>query len=200
MLQRFVLYGDGLLVPHTGFGETLLDWMLLASPQANWQASQQGSEEWTVAAALSEASWRVIGKAPHGVVLALGATQIEAGEKAADLLPGLTELTHLLLAKAHAHLHWITLPTGFFVDGPVRREAEAFNEGLRQLCQGEARSTSTAPVTLCDVNVEVEAFLRRHRESSGEKRALHHRANRPTPLGRLLLAQIVAKSWPWPSG
>lgn len=196
MSQRFVLYGDGLLVPSMGYGETLLDLLLLASPQADWQASQQGLEEWSVSAALSEASWRVIGKAPQGVILNLGATEIEAGEKASRLLPYLTELTQLLLAKAHARLHWVTLPTGFFIEGAPRSEAEAFNEGLKALCRNQA--LAGAPVTLADVNPEVDAFFSLHRASSGEKRALHLRANRPTALGRLLLAKTVFHAWPWP--
>jgi hypothetical protein len=190
MTQRWVLYGDGLLVSPSGFGETLLDHLLLVSPQATWQASIQGSEEMTLALAQQEASWRVIGKAPHGVVLAFGAKEIESGAQAKSLLAHLDEILTLIAAKTHAQIHLVSLPLAFFAEGTTRMEGELYNRGL------QARSLGNW--TYCDVNPDVDAFLAQHRNSLGEKRALHLQASKPTQLGRLLLAQSVAKSWPWP--
>jgi hypothetical protein len=190
MTQRWVFYGDGLLVPTTGFGETLLDLLLLTAPQATWQASLQGSEEMTLTMAQQELSWRVIGKAPHGVLLVLGAREIEMGATSESLLPQFDELLSLLLAKTQAHIHLVSLPLGFFPEGVVREEADAFNRALRKKAHDR--------LSFCDVNPDLNAFLAQHRLSLGEKRALHLQAIRPTQLGRLLLAQSVAKTWPWP--
>jgi hypothetical protein len=190
MTQRWVFYGDGLLVPTTGFGETLLDHLLLRAPNATWQASLQGVEEMTAASAIQDLSWRVIGKAPHGVFLVLGAQEIFGGVTAADLLPTMREIMHLIMGKTHSQIHLFALPLAFFPEGAIREEARKFNEGLLSWVGGDC--------THCDVNPAVDAFLLEHRQSMGEKRALHVQPTKPTQLGRLLLAQGVAQSWPWP--
>ncbi len=190
MTQRWVFYGDGLLVPTTGFGETLLDHLLLRAPNATWQASLQGVEELTLSSALHDLSWRVIGKAPHGVFLVLGAHEISLGTCAHDLLPPLREMINLITGKTHSPIHLFALPLAFFPEGALREEARKFNEGLFSWVGGDC--------THCDVNPAIDAFLDDHRQSMGEKRALHVQATKPTQLGRLLLAQSVVQAWPWP--
>lgn len=190
MAHRLVLYGDGLLTPPHGFGELLLDALLLKAPALAWQASLQGSEDLGVEKAFHEASWRLLGKAPQEAILALGATEIQKGAKAKDLLPWLQELLQLIHNKTQAEIALVTLPLAFFPEGSAREEAGFWNAALAELDSG---------VIACfDLNAPVQAFFREHRESLGEKRALHVAANRLTMLGKLLLAQTVAENWPWP--
>ncbi len=190
MAHRLVLYGDGLLYPPHGFGELLLDALLLKAPSLAWQASLQGSDDLGVEKAFHEASWRLVGKAPQEVVLAFGATEIEKGAKAKDLLPWLQELLHLIHSKTQAEIALVALPLAFFSEGPEREEAANWNASLAEL--------NSSVIDCFDLNTPVQAFFQEHRESLGEKRALHLAPNRLTMLGKLLLAQTVAENWPWP--
>jgi hypothetical protein len=188
MAQKLVLYGDGLLVSQHGFGETLLDLLLIKAPSAILQAFIQGEDDLDIATATHEASWRVIGKAPQEILIALGASELLAGKQASVLLSPLEALVHLLINKTKATLILTALPVAFFDDGPMRQAAIAFNHGLK--------SFQSANVVIHDVNPEVEQFLESHRKSPGEKRALHLAANRPTSLGGHLLAKSLSALWP----
>jgi len=190
MPKRLVLYGDGLICPPDGFGEIFLDHLLMMAPGASWQSSIQGSETLSLKQALSEISLHVIGKAPQQLLLAFGAGEIAMGQAPENLAKYLEEMLHLVTTKTQSQVALLSLPEAFFPVGETRQSAVKYNRILASLAKPGIYHLS--------INPAIESFLAQHRESLGEKKSLHFAPNRLTTLGKLFLAQTVAKAWPWP--
>ena len=159
----------------------------LASIPATPAPGDAGSA--TLAEALREAPLHAIGKDPNLLYLGFGYADLQAGRAPGESARLLQELITLVLQKTHARVVLPLVVSGFFPEG-LRENCHAFNRSLKALA-GQR-------VAVLDMEERVEDFLREHRESPGDQRALHVDSARLTPLGQLLLAHYAYALTPWP--
>ena len=181
-MTNIVLYGDGLICPPQGFGESFADLLTLRCPSAAIQIFQTGGETLDLEAGLKGAAFQVIGKAPDLVFLSFGHSDLlkkTPAEKMAELM---SDLLRLLIAKTRANIVFSTCFPNFLSE-ELRENGRAYNTALQPL-------TSERAIFL-DLNSPILDFLVKHHQNSGEKRALHQNPQRLTSMGRILLAHTA---------
>lgn len=179
-----MFYGDGLLCPPEGYGESIIELLVMHSPTAVFKSFHPGEESLATAAALNGVA-PLIGKAPDFVLLSLGSADMLLGTGAVATLENLESLVQLLVSKTHARVSVGNLCEAFLPEG-IREEARVCNAGiaeLPQLFQGR--------VGILDLNRPVQKFLEAHRRGSGEKHSLHARPLCPTSMGRVFLSNVA---------
>lgn len=170
-----------MLCPPDGYGEHIVERLVLARPDATFASFHPGEEQLTLEAALRGAP-ALIGKAPDFIYLAIGGADLLRGGNAAEALENMRALAQVLLLKTHARIAVANLCTAFFPQ-EARAAAAAFNAGLAAL-SGER-------VLVVDLDEPVRAFLDAHRRGGGEKRSLHTRPLHLTSMGRLFLSHTA---------
>lgn len=189
-MKKIIFWGDGPLSGPGGYGELLENHVILHHPRTALSMSIQGGENTTLADALREAPLHAIGKDPDLLYLAFGHADIRAGRAAAEIIRSFRDLTDLILQKTHARLCLATLIAGFFAGDGDRDRIRTVNAHLRGLRDPR--------IGLADLDGEVDAFLREHRQNEGDQHALHLDSARLTALGRLHLAHHAYRLAPWP--
>ena len=190
-MKKIIFWGDGLLAGLHGYGELLENHVFLHHPRADVSMSVLGRDGATLADALREAPLHAIGKDPDLLYLAFGHSDLAAGREPEEVLRGFQDLTALLLQKSHARLCVAGLVPAFFPEGSLRERCRTVNRGLRD-------AAAATRVSVIDLEAKVESFLREHRESPGDQRALHLDSGRLTPLGQLHLAHHAYRLVSWP--
>ena len=181
-----MFYGDGLLCPPDGYGEGIVELLVMRRPDAAVKSFHPGEESLTLEAALRGAP-SLIGKAPDLAYIALGAADALRGTDPDEALSSLRALLQVLRLKTTAHLAVANVCTAF-LPSEARPAAAVFNAGLAALAAGGEDATR---LTLVDLDGPVTAFLEAHRRGPGEKRSLHAQPLRLTSMGRLLLARAA---------
>ncbi len=169
------------MCPPAGYGEHVLDLLVLRHPGAALKAYHPGEERLTLEAALAGLA-PVIGKAPDFLHLGFGHTDVLVGRSPGEVLQGFEVLLQTLLMKTQARITLANLCEAFLPEA-MRVAARECNVALKAL-EGDR-------VQVLDLNLPVLQFLDRHRRGGGEKRSLHENALRLTSLGRTLLARTV---------
>ena len=180
-MKNLVFHGDGLLCPPDGYGEAMVELLVLARPDAAIKSYHPGDENLRAEGALRAAPV-LIGKAPDFIHLGVGGVDILDGTAPETVLEALTALVQLLTQKTHAAVSVATLVSPF-LPPESRPAAEAFNAGLAALAAERVRVT--------DLDTPVRAFLDAHRRAAGEKRSLHATPLKPTSMGRAFLARTA---------
>ena len=188
-MKNLVFYGDGLLCPPEGYGEQLMDLLVLRHPEAAFQSFHPGEENLTLDAALKGAAFHVLGKAPDFVYLELGNPDLLKSEEPESMLAALEGLLHLILQKTRAQVAFTSVCEAFLPEESQREKARVYNAGLPSLVRDR--------VLFLDMNKRVNEFLEKHRKGPGEKRALHQHPLRLTSMGRVFLAQAALENLPW---
>jgi hypothetical protein len=189
-VKKIIFWGDGPLSGPGGYGELLENHVILHHPRTAVSMSIQGAENILLADALREAPLHAIGKDPHLLYLAFGHADIRAGRGAAEIIRSFQDLTDRILQKTHARVCLSTLIAGFFGGDGERERIRAVNAHLRGLRDPR--------IGVADLDAEVDAFLREHRQNEGDQHALHLDSARLTALGRLHLAHHAYRLVPWP--
>lgn len=189
-MKKIIFWGDGILAGPDGYGELLENHLLLHHPRADVSMSIQGREGTTLTDALREAPFHAIGKDPDLLFLAFGHADVQAGHAIGEILRVYQDLVSLVLQKTHARICLADLIPGFFPEEAEREICLTMNHSLRDL--------TSSRVSVLDLAGDVDAFLRDHRESPGDQRALHLDCGRLTPLGQLHLAHHAFRRVPWP--
>ncbi len=177
-LKNLVFYGDGLLCPPEGYGEQIVELLVLQRPDATFKSFHPGEEQLSLEAALRGAP-AVIGKAPDFVYIGVGGGDLLRGVEVGTALETLRALLQVLYIKTPARIAVANLCTAFFPQ-EARAAAAEFNAGIAAL--GSDR------VGIVDLDDPVNLFLEAHRRGAGEKRSLHSHPMRPTSMGRVFLA------------
>lgn len=181
-MTNIVLYGDGLICPPHGYGETFADLLALRCPSAAVQTFQTGGEALDLDAGLKGAAFHVIGKAPDLVFLNFGHSDLVKKNPVEKMAASMALLLQLLIAKTQANIVFAScFPT--FLSEEFRENGEAYNSALKPL-------TSDRAIFL-DLNTPILDFLAKHHQNSGEIRALHQNPLRLTSMGRILLAHAA---------
>jgi len=195
-VKKIIFWGDPLLTGPAGYAELLGNHVFLHYPRADLSlaaipaapASGDAGVS-TLSDALREAPLHAIGKDPDLLYLGFGDADLAAGRAPGEAARLLQDLVTLVLQKTHARIALTRVVPAFFPES-LRDACQAFNRRLDSLA---------APrVSILDLDGRVEAFLREHRESPGDQRALHVDTTRLTPLGQLLLAHHAFALTPWP--
>ena len=180
-MKNLVFHGDGLLCPPDGYGEAMVELLVLARPDAAIKSYHPGEESLRAEDALRAAPV-LIGKAPDFIHLGVGGVDILNGTAPETALEALAALVQLLTLKTQAVVSVATLVSPF-MPPESRPAAEAFNAGLAALAAERVRVT--------DLDTPVRAFLDVHRRAAGEKRSLHALPLKPTSMGRSFLARTA---------
>jgi hypothetical protein len=185
-LKKLVLYGDGFLCPPGGYGESLIDLLVMRRPEAAFTASLPGEENLTLEASARDLPL-LVGKAPDFMYLGLGAGDMLRGADPADAFAALESLVQVLLQKTRARIAVANLCEAF-LPPDARAAAVEFNFALPGIL-GER-------VQITDLNAPVNIFFDRHRRGSGEKRSLYEGARdgvppRLTSMGRVFLSHAA---------
>jgi len=188
-MKNLVFYGDGLLCPPEGYSEQVVDRLVLRHPEAAFQSYHPGEQNLTLEAALKGAPFHVIGKAPDVVFLGIGNADLLHSAEPAAMHAGLEALLQLIQQKTRAHLAFTSVCEAFLPEESQREKARVYNAGLSALAGERA--------ILLDLNGHVNAFLERHRQGAGEKRALHVLPLQLTSMGRIFLSHMAVENLPW---
>jgi hypothetical protein len=188
-VKKLVFYGDGLLWPPEGYGEQLVDLLVFERPAETFQSFHPGEESLSLEKALKGAPLHLIGKAPDFIYLSIGAADLLQGHSPDSSLAELDHLLRLLQQKTRAQIFFPSLCTPFFPE-EIRAQALAFNAGLPDLVR-------KAGANFLDLDFPACAFLDRHRQGKGEKRALHQGPLRLTSMGRVFFSQTAFRLLPW---
>lgn len=180
-MKKLVFHGDGLLCPPDGYGEAMVELLVLERPEAAIRSYHPGEEKLRVEEALRAAP-ALIGKAPDFIHLGVGSVDLLEGVAPETALEALKALVQLLVLKTQAVVSVATLIPAF-LPPEARPAAEAFNAGLAALAAERVRVT--------DLDTPVRAFLDAHRRAAGEKRSLHAQPLKPTSMGRAFLARAA---------
>jgi hypothetical protein len=181
------MYGDGFLCPPGGYGESLIDLLVMRRPEAAFSASLPGEEGLTWVVALQRDVPLLVGKAPDLLYLALGAQDMLVGTAPSEAYASLEALVDVLTQKTRARLAVANLCEAF-LPPDARAAAAEFNRSLPDLIGDR--------VELIDLNAPVNVFFERHRRGSGEKRSLFEGARegappRLTSMGRVFLSHAA---------
>ena len=179
-----MFYGDGLLCPPEGYGEGIVELLVLRHPDAAFRSFHHGEESLALDAALRGAA-SLIGKAPDFVFLGLGNVDMLRGVAPAEALASLRALIQVVLLKTQARVA-VANVCGAFLPPEARAGAAGYNAGLMGL-PGESGDR----VRVVNIDDPVNAFLEAHRRGGGEKRSLHVRPLCPTSMGRVFLSNTV---------
>lgn len=189
-MKNLVFYGDGLLCPPEGYGEQIVDLLVLRHPELPFQSFHPGDQNLTLEAALKGAPMSVIGKAPDFVFLGMGnADVLHSSASPETLLKSLESMLHMILQKTRAHIAFTSVCEAFLPEEPQRLAARAYNFALPPLAGDR--------VHFLDLNQQVNSFLEKHRKGSGEKRALHSHPLGLTSMGRVFLSHVASENLPW---
>ncbi len=195
-MKKIIFWGDPLLTGSAGYAELLGNHVFLHYPRADLSlatipaASTHGEAGGpSLSDAFREAPLHAIGKDPDLLYLGFGDADLAAGQTPDEAARLLQDLVTVVLQKTHARIALSQVISAFFPEA-LRAACQAFNRRLQTLAGPR--------VTLLDLDGRVEAFLREHRESPGDQRALHVDTGRLTPLGQLLLAHHAFALTPWP--
>lgn len=189
-MKKIIFWGDGILSGSAGYAGLLENHVFLHHPRAAVTMSIQGKEGSTLSEALREAPLHAIGKDPDLLYLGFGHSDISAGRSPDEIGQTLEDLVGLILQKTRARIAIPYLISSFFSDDEERDRCHFVNRILKGLAGSR--------VSVLDLDAKVEAFLREHRESPGDQRALHLNSSRLTPLGQLHLAHHAYALTPWP--
>jgi hypothetical protein len=182
ILKKLVLYGDGFLCPPGGYGETLIDLLVMRRPEAAFTASLPGEEGLLLESAARDLPL-LIGKAPDFIYLSLGTGDMLRGADPAEAFKALDSLVQILLQKTRARLAVANLCEAF-LHPEARAAAAEFNFALPGLA-GER-------VQITELNAPVNVFFDQHRRGSGEKRSLYEGSPpRLTSMGRVFLSHAA---------
>jgi hypothetical protein len=192
-MKNFVFYGDGLLCPPEGYSEQIVDGLVLRHPEAAFQSFHPGEQNLTLEAAFKGAPFHIIGKAPDLVFLGVGSVDVLQSAEPSAMLANLEALLQLIQQKTRASIAFTSVCEAFLPEESLRERARAYNAGLPALGRSQER------LIFLDLNAEVNAFLARHRQGAGEKRALHVLPLRLTSMGRVFLSHTVLENLPWNS-
>lgn len=198
-VKKIIFWGDGILSGPSGYGELLENHVFLHHPRAAVSMSIQGRDGSTLAEALREAPLHAIGKDPDLLYLGFGHSDIAAGRTQGEIGRAFQDLIGLVLQKTRTRICLSGLIPGFFSEDEERLRCHAVNRTLLSL--GGSPGGPVGPgsrVAFLDLESKVEDFLREHRESPGDQRALHLDPSRLTPLGQLFLAHQAYSLAPWP--
>lgn len=189
-MKKIIFWGDGILSGSAGYAGLLENHVFLHHPRAAVTLSIQGKEGATLIEALREAPLHAIGKDPDLLYLGFGHSDIAAGRFPDEIGQTLEDLVGLILQKTRARIAIPFLISSFFSEDEERDRCHSVNRILGSLAGSR--------VSLLDLETKVEDFLREHRESPGDQRALHLNSSRLTPLGQLHLAHHAYALAPWP--
>lgn len=189
-MKKIIFWGDGILTGSAGYAGLLENHVFLHHPRAAVTLSIQGKEGSTLSEALREAPLHAIGKDPDLLYLGFGHSDVAAGRSPYEIGQTFQDLVSLILQKSRARLAISFLIPSFFSEDEERDRCHSVNRFLGSLADSR--------VSLLDLDAKVEDFLREHRESPGDQRALHLSSSRLTPLGQLHLAHHAYGLVPWP--
>lgn len=188
-MKNLVFYGDGLLCPPDGYGENVVDLLVSQNPGAAVQSFHRGETTLTLEAALKGAALHVLGKAPDWVYLGLGTPDFLQSRNPERTRETLDSLLQLILLKTKAKIAFTSVCEAFLPEENQRESARIYNASLPALVNER--------VLLIDLNSNVHSFLEKHRQGSGEKRALHVLPLQLTSMGRIFLSHVALKNLPW---
>ena len=188
-MKNLVFYGDGLLCPPNGYGESIMDLLLLQNPESNVQSFHSGETGLLLENALKGAPLHVLGKAPDWVFLGLGLPDLLQSRNPTLMRETLESLLQLILLKTRAEIVFTSIIEAFLPEESQREKAVAYNSSLSSLT-GER-------LLFLDLNASVQLFLEKHRQGSGEKRALHVLPLQLTSMGRVFLSHSALRNLPW---
>lgn len=190
-MKKIILWGDGLLAGPQGFADLLIQHIFLHHPKADVSTSTYGGGNETWVEISRDVPLHVIGKAPDLVVFGYGFTDILAGKSPQDVLDQALVSINMVLHKTQAKVCLLSPIASFVEEGPLREASHTLNQLLSNMHSDR--------ISFVDLENRVQRFLAQHRESPGEKHALHLDSQRLTPLGRLLLAHHAFHMIEWPS-
>ena len=188
-MKNLVFYGDGLLCPPEGYGEQLVDLLVLRHPEVSFQSFHPGEMHLTLDAALKGAPFQVLGKAPEFVYLGLGHPDFLKPADPNALYSSLESLVQLILQKTRAKVAFTSVCEAFLPEESQRDMASVYNRRLPSLANDR--------VLFLDMNSSVNAFLEIHRRGPGEKRALHQQSLQLTSMGRVFMSNMALENLPW---
>jgi hypothetical protein len=177
-----VFFGDGLMCPPDGYGEQIVERLVMSRPDAVFKSFHPGEEALTLEAALRGAP-ALIGKAPDFVLLGLGNADMIRGISPDEALGNLRALIQVLLLKTQARVV-VANVCGAFLAPDARAITAEYNAELALMAvehEGER-------VDVLDLDGPVNRFLEAHRRGAGEKRSLHAGPLRLTSMGRVFLS------------
>jgi hypothetical protein len=183
-LKNLVFYGDGLLCPSEGYGEAIVELLVMRRPDATFKSFHPGDENLTLEGA-SHGAAALIGKAPDFVMLGLGNADMLRGTDPAAPLGHLRALLQVLALKTQARIVVANVCTAFLPQ-EARGIASEYNADLAALAASAGEWGDR--VRVLDLDGPVHGFLDAHRRGGGEKRSLHVQPLRLTSMGRLFLS------------
>jgi len=101
----------------------------------------------------------------------------------------LESLLQLILLKTRAQIAFTSVIEAFLPEESQREKAAVYNSSLSSMT-GER-------LLFLDLNTSVQAFLEKHRQGIGEKRALHVLPLQLTSMGRVFLSHSALRNLPW---
>jgi hypothetical protein len=182
-LKNLVFYGDGLLCPPEGYGEQIIELLVMRRPAAGFKSFHPGEETLTLETALRGAP-SLIGKAPDFVYIGLGSADMLRGVEPAAAIENLRALIQLLMLKTQARVA-LAKVCAAFLPPEARVSAAAFNAGLDDL--------ATDRVGIVNLDNPVSGFLEAHRRGGGGKHSLHLTPLRLTSMGRVFLSNTASR-------
>lgn len=189
-MKKIILWGDGLLAGPQGFADLLIQHIFLHHPKADVSTSIYGGANETWLEISRDVPLHVIGKAPDLVVFGFGICDILAGKSPKEVVDQALVSIQMALHKTQAKVCLLSLMSSFVENGPMREATETLNQLFLAMHSDR--------IAFIDLENRVQRFLVQHRESPGEKHALHLDSQRLTPLGRLLLAHHAFHMIEWP--
>ncbi len=178
-----------MLCPPEGYGEQLVDLLVLRHPAAAFQSFHPGEESLTLEAAFKGAPLHILGKAPDFVYLALGNADLLESDDPKSMIRSLDALLQLVQQKTKARIAFASVCEAFLPEASQRENAAVYNAGLPALAGDR--------VSFLDLNTLVNGFLEKHRQGPGEKRALHQAPLQLTSMGRVFLSHAAMENLPW---
>ena len=166
-----------------------MDLLVFQKPEIAVQSFHPGEKSLTIETALKGAPFHVVGKAPDWVYLGLGLPDLLQSTDPKLMLENLESLLQLILQKTRAQIAFTSAYEAFLPEESQRENARIYNASLSSL-KGER-------IFLLDLNTSVNEFLQKHRQGSGEKRALHLLPLQLTSMGRVFLSHTALKNLPW---
>ncbi len=188
-MKNLVFYGDGLLCPPEGYGEDIVDLLVMQHPETAVQSFHPGEKALTLEAGFKGAPFHVVGKAPDWVYLGLGLADLLHSADPKIMRETLESLLQLILQKTRAQIAFTSVCEAFLPEESQREQAKIYNASLSSL-SGER-------TFFVDLNTSVNQFLEKHRQGPGEKRALHLLPLQLTSMGRVFMSHTALKNLPW---
>ncbi len=183
-MKNLLLFGDGVLFGPDGFGDYLIAQFFLAQPAAVYTFNCHGRDELCWDEALEMAPFHILGRAPQGIVLGLGHSDIHLLRPMDQVFCDLSALLDLIVGKSQATIYLCQVcPSLFAGDEEKLERVSAYNSRLVE--------KQNSRIKLMRFSDAVEDFLSQHRKGRGEKHSIHSQWNRLTILGRILFANIL---------